>query len=480
MSKKIISVILALIFILCASATNCIAVNTSNVYIALGDSITTGYGLENTEGSFVNTVASSLGYEAKNCAVNGATATDVLNLLHTGTLEDDIKSAQLITLTIGGNDMMAVLYKAVADKFNETASEAIEPSEVIWVLQNAEDERRLNLAAKVLSVLNGNGSDIPAFSESEAFETALGIYKENLLGIVSYIRDINADARLVVATQYNPYKNFSGLLMSLSTGVNKGISRLNEVIVSCSDGENFVVADVCGAFEEDELNLCNADSASMNFDFHPNADGHNKIAKTIISSLSDDEENSDADTSEWQNPFDDVSENDWFYESVKYVNQNNLINGIESNVFAPSAMLSRAMLVTVLYRLEGMPEVRGECRFADVVSGSYYEKAVVWAEQSGIVNGYSDSEFRPYYDITREQIASIMFRYAKFKEVAPEGAWAIRLDYADLADVSDYAAEGVMYCTMKNIMGGREGNLFAPKANATRAEFAKVLMNFSK
>lgn len=177
----------------------------------------------------------------------------------------------------------------------------------------------------------------------------------------------------------------------------------------------------------------------------------------------------------WTNPFTDVKESDWFYESVKYVNENGMMSGMTETLFAPDAALTRGMLVTVLYRAEGEPAVNRSIPFADVKADSYYADAVNWAQQNGIVSGVSEEEFAPDENITREQIATIMFRYAKYQGVAPEGAWAIRMDYADVADIADYATEGVMYCTLKGIMQGKDNHMFAPKENATRAEIAAIL-----
>lgn len=174
----------------------------------------------------------------------------------------------------------------------------------------------------------------------------------------------------------------------------------------------------------------------------------------------------------------DVKKEDWYYDSICYTEQNKLFSGISNTNFAPNEPLTRAMLVTVLYRAEGEPAVNKSTTFADVESGSYYENAVIWAQQNGIINGISETEFAPDVNITREQIAAIIYRYAKLKNTAPEGTWAIRLDYADLADLSDYASEAVMYCKLKNIMQGRENNKFAPKANTTRAETAAILQRF--
>lgn len=188
-----------------------------------------------------------------------------------------------------------------------------------------------------------------------------------------------------------------------------------------------------------------------------------------------DEPKKEPTPTEWKNPFSDVSEDYWYYDSVKFVNQNELMSGVTDDTFGPDVTLTRGMLVTVLYRAAGAPAVNKSIPFGDVSSDSYYRDAVIWAQQNGIVNGVSETEFAPEDKITREQIATIVYRYAEYCGIAPQGAWAIKLDYSDLAEISDYATEGVMYCTLKGIMQGKDNNCFAPRDNATRAEIAAIL-----
>ena len=103
-----------------------------------------------------------------------------------------------------------------------------------------------------------------------------------------------------------------------------------------------------------------------------------------------------------------------------------------------------------------------------------------WAASEGIVKGISETEFAPNDNITREEIAAIMFRYAKIKDIAPKGAWAIHVDYTDIADISEWAAEAVMFCKLKGIMTGDDTNAFKPKNNATSAETAAIIQRFSE
>lgn len=176
--------------------------------------------------------------------------------------------------------------------------------------------------------------------------------------------------------------------------------------------------------------------------------------------------------------FADVTSGAWYADAVKYMVECGLMNGISSEEFAPNGNVTRAMFVTVLYRAENEPSVEEAPAFSDVETDSYYADAVIWAYENGVVSGISETEFAPDRNITREQIAALLYRYADYKGIAPEGAWAIRLGYADTEEISDYAAEGVMYCTLKEIMRGKDENRFEPHANATRAETAAIFNRF--
>ena len=184
------------------------------------------------------------------------------------------------------------------------------------------------------------------------------------------------------------------------------------------------------------------------------------------------------DGSAWDNPFTDVTKDDWFYDDVKYVNENGLMNGTESTVFAPNTPITRAMFVTLLWRAEGKPQTNFAMTFEDIDTDGYYAEAVRWSASEKIVKGYSETEFAPDDKITREQIATIMFRYAQYKGTAPTGAWAIRMDYADLSEISDWAQEAVMYGKLSGMMQGKDNNMFAPKDHTTRAEAAAILHRF--
>ncbi|MDD6188743.1 MAG: S-layer homology domain-containing protein [Clostridiales bacterium] len=183
------------------------------------------------------------------------------------------------------------------------------------------------------------------------------------------------------------------------------------------------------------------------------------------------------DSTGWVNPFEDVAATDWFYSSVKYASESGLFNGISDTQFAPNAALTRAMLVTVLYRAEGQPEITGACEFTDVSEGAYYADAVAWAQANGIVDGISDESFAPDAKITREQIAAIIYRYAVYKGIKAVDSQD-NLTFTDADRTSDYAVSAMNWIVGQEIINGYEDDTVRPKNNATRAEAAAVLQRF--
>ncbi len=173
----------------------------------------------------------------------------------------------------------------------------------------------------------------------------------------------------------------------------------------------------------------------------------------------------------------DVDPDAWYHSSVDYAIANGLMNGVASDEFAPNGALSRAMLVTILYRAEGEPEVSGENPYTDVAEGTWYSDAVKWADANGIVKGYGDGTFGPNDNITREQIAAIMMRYADYKGI-DTSARADLSGYADESEISDWAYENMQWANAEGLITGRSNNMLVPQGNTTRTETAAILMRF--
>ena len=177
-------------------------------------------------------------------------------------------------------------------------------------------------------------------------------------------------------------------------------------------------------------------------------------------------------------PFTDVSTSDWFYDDVAFVYENGLFSGTDSRSFSPNASMTRAMLVTVLYRLEGEPTVTGRSSFTDVRSGAYYEKAVIWAAANGIVTGTDSTSFSPDAKVTREQLAAILYRYAQYRKLDTDASAKLN-SFTDADSVSAYASEALGWAVSEGLINGASGKLM-PKGDATRAQVAAILHRFVK
>ena len=173
--------------------------------------------------------------------------------------------------------------------------------------------------------------------------------------------------------------------------------------------------------------------------------------------------------------FSDVSPNAWYYQDVKTIVEAGLMNGISKNEFSPESELTRAMFVTILYRVENEPEVNGNVIFTDVPEDAYYVNAVKWAVDNGIVTGVTTTEFAPDLSITREQMSTILYRYAKSKG---EIITTDTVSYSDNDLISEYAKEAVAWAAAEKIMNGYADGSFSPLDTATRAQVAAVFVRY--
>lgn len=177
-------------------------------------------------------------------------------------------------------------------------------------------------------------------------------------------------------------------------------------------------------------------------------------------------------------PFLDVNESNWYFNSVKFVSDSGIIYGTTDTTFSPNSKLTRGNLVTILWRMEGSPAVSGEMKFLDVKESDYYYEAVKWAEQNRVVSGYDDGRFRPNNYITREQLATILKNYADYKK-KDTSARADLTIFKDYTGISSYAKDGIAWAVANKVMSGKnEGTRVDPRGNATRAEAAAMIQNY--
>ena len=175
--------------------------------------------------------------------------------------------------------------------------------------------------------------------------------------------------------------------------------------------------------------------------------------------------------------FGDVKEDDWYYPGVKYVYENGLFQGTD-NGFEPASNMTRAMIVTVLYRLAGEEETTGENVFSDVSSDAWYTQSIIWAAEENIIGGVAEGLFAPNENLTREQLAVILFRFAKRIGLDTEDIVQDLSSYEDAGDISSYATDAMQYAVATGLIQGRTQTEIAPKASITRAEVATILMRF--
>lgn len=281
MKKRLIS--LCMVLVLCLSLLPVTVLAAGNSYVALGDSITTGYGLGG-EQSFAEIVAEKKGYTLNDdLAADGATSEELLDAVTAPANADTLKNADLITITIGGNDLMNALYEYLAAKSGQDVD-------------------------AIKAMLTGGTADIAAlgqlvlllsgFADSNEAKAALSTFTVNLTAIMGAIKQANPDVTLLVTTQYNPYsylaKTFGSMVtqaQTISAAFDEGVSALNAAI-GLAVGSNGTVVDVYDAFENavaENQNPCNPSvdisTFKVNLDFHPNAYGHELIAAAITAQL---------------------------------------------------------------------------------------------------------------------------------------------------------------------------------------------------
>ena len=181
-------------------------------------------------------------------------------------------------------------------------------------------------------------------------------------------------------------------------------------------------------------------------------------------------------------PFTDVKETRWSCEAIKYAYDNKYMDGVGGGRFDPAGTMTRAMVVTVLWRMEGKPAVEFTEDFTDVKDGKYYSKAVIWAKNNEIVNGVSEGVFDPGGKITREQLAAMMYRFSEYKDYNPLKAGDLE-KFPDGDRAHSYAKDPLSWATGVSLITGvksGDGDLLDPRGNATREQFATILMRFDK
>ena len=468
MKQRIISVLLCLCLMLGVTPLAAAQETEQKKYLALGDSITAGYGLSTgedgtpAEKSFAQQVAEKNGYTLTNLAESGETTATLLAKL-SGQAEDAavnqafaaaLPEADVITITIGGNDLMGALYTYLADAYNAANSTQMTAEEIVAAITGGDLTTRLAL-------LNFAAGVLPGFMTSEELTGALTEMGTRFIQIIATIQKANPEAQIIVANQYNPYSHAAeGSTLSQVTAIvsafEEGVKALNTKMAAASAQVRYTVADVYTAFQGAQQNPCNASFAAMDLDFHPNAYGHSLIAEVVNALLSDGQEEG---VPAAQLPFTDVAAGAWYHDAVAFVYEKKLMTGVSDTLFAPDEPLTRAMVWTIMARAAGADTEGGE---------NWYAKAQAWAIAAGVSDGTGANEA-----ITREQLVTMLYRFAK--SPAAEGTLA---GFPDSGSVSAWAGDAMVWAVSAGIIGGSGGQL-APGKGASRAELATILTRFT-
>lgn len=179
-------------------------------------------------------------------------------------------------------------------------------------------------------------------------------------------------------------------------------------------------------------------------------------------------------TTEGNGTFSDVASDAWYADAVNFVSDKSLMAGTSATTFEPNATVTRAMAAQVLYAMEGRPAVSGTSGFTDDKGSEWYSNALNWASKNGVVGGFEDHSFRPSDAVTREQLAVMLWRYAAYRGINTSSKGDLSR-FSDGNTVSPWATDAVKWCVKEGLLGGRDNNLLAPRATATRAEFAQII-----
>ena len=306
-------------------------------------------------------------------------------------------------------------------------------------------------------------SDLSKIAGVEVF------YKQNsansiTIYITSNINPLTTTGNINLGTieANESFKITSATNMKITDGINSQTPSMDN---STGDNDN-----------SNDLDDSNNSSGSNNSNGSNSSSGSNNSGNSNNNNSNDNTDNEPENT-ETTIQFTDVNENDWYYDAVKYVYANGLMSGVSDTTFAPNANTTRGMIVTVLYRMENQPNVTIDNSFKDVKSTDYYGNAIYWAKQNNIVSGYNSTTFAPNDNITREQMAAILYRYAAYKGYSVDKTSDLS-NFNDTSNISNYALTPIKWAVSSGLISGMGDSAISPLGNASRAQIATILMRF--
>ena len=329
--------------------------------------------------------------------------------------------------------------------------------------------------ADVIAMTGGTYADI--FTKEEEY---LQLFKQNMDRMIGVIRKLNPTAKIYYYGMYNTFeyaepKDDETRLFLYQAGVDLCTKLETYAKQECAYKDEITYVDVLGT-ETWASDPVTSPMYWLRFlvHCHPDYVGHRYMADQMMIAMG---KKSPSDSSEHANcpmaKFVDLVQSMWYHEPIDYVLSHGIMNGMTDNTFGPEVTLTRAMVVTMLYAMDGKPEISGTNPFSDIHEGDWYINPVLWAAEKGVVAGYDDGTFRPSEAVTREELATMLRSYAAYKgkDASANGDLS---GFADQASVSSWATDNVSWAVGHGIISGRSGNMIAPRGTATRAEAATM------
>lgn len=318
--------------------------------------------------------------------------------------------------------------------------------------------------------VNEGDNQIFKFKPDENYEIDDVIVDGKSVGAVSKYTFSNVQKNHTIEVTFKEIEEKDTYTITLICGKHGKISPNKDVEVEKGEDVQFTFKPDEGYEVKDVVIDGDSIGAALQYKFENIKRNHElEVAFTQIK-----EENTN---NNYQNPFKDIKEKDWYYSAVSFVNQKGLFKGVNDTEFGANVTMNRGMIVTVLHRLAKEEKANNITKFNDVKENDYYSNAVNWAVEKGITNGTGNGKFEPSSSVTREQLVVMIYRYAKMsgKDINKK---ANLLNYEDNNKIDDYAKEAFEWAIEEKIITGRTETELAPKGTATRAEVATILMRF--
>ena len=381
-------------------------------------------------------------------------------------IKNDIATSDAIVLNLGNNDTftMALLDFFLRSEYNVYGMAAQPALSAI--------KGKLNLATSLddlIQMFGGTYADI--FTKEEEY---LQLFKKNMDRMIRAIRQLNPTAEIYYVGMYNTFEYAEPEDDAIRDFLYQaGVDLCNKLEhyakEECAFRNDIHYVDVMGTqvWKSDTIY---SPSYWLRFlvHCHPDYEGHRFMAEQIMKAMG-----MDGDTNCPLAKFVDLIPTSWYHEPIDYVLKRGIMDGMTDNMFGPEVTLTRAMVVTMLYAMDGKPSISNLSPFNDVVATDWFVNPVVWAADNGVVSGYDDGSFRPTNPVTREELATMLRSYAQYRNKDTSASGDLSA-FVDQSTVSGWAAESVSWAVGHGIINGRSGNRIAPKGTATRAEAATM------